>query len=115
MDENFATEMMLSDLFGENSGLIAEFVPDEEEVENVPDMEEAEVVEVPTMLIGIVTSCTKLNIRNSPDKTAEVVGQVFVNSELVIDVEKSNDDWYCVCTSAGVEGFCMRDFVTVKQ
>lgn len=25
------------------------------------------------------------------------------------------DDWYAVCTAAGIEGFCMKKFVAVRQ
>lgn len=31
------------------------------------------------------------------------------------DMGDSNDDWYAVCTAAGIEGFCMKKFVAVRQ
>lgn len=26
-----------------------------------------------------------------------------------------NDDWYAVCTVAGIEGFCMKKFIAVRE
>ena len=35
--------------------------------------------------------------------------------ELKIDPATSTDDWYAVCTVTGIEGFCMKKFVAVRQ
>lgn len=32
-----------------------------------------------------------------------------------IDMGSSNDGWYAVCTATGIEGFCMKKFVAVRQ
>ena len=64
---------------------------------------------------GVVTGCMKLNVRVKPSANAEVVCVVDANSELTIDANKSNKDWFAVYTSAGIEGYCMRKFVEVKQ
>lgn len=66
-------------------------------------------------IIGIVTDCLKLNIRKEPDKDSEVVVVVTCLDELKIDPDASTDDWYAVCTAAGIEGFCMKKFVAVRQ
>ena len=59
-------------------------------------------------VIGVVTDCLKLNIREKPTKDSRVV-------TVEIDMGDSNDDWYAVCTAAGIEGFCMKKFVAVRQ
>lgn len=64
--------------------------------------------------IGVVFGCGKLNIRKEPNISAEVVYEALLKSELVIDLDKSTDEWYSVCTPAGVEGFCMKKFVEIK-
>lgn len=91
------------------------------EVEQVPVIEPEKVVdETPApapepepTLTGVVSGCGKLNIRKEPSATAEILCEVANKSELVIDPNKSTDDWYSVCTPAGVEGFCMKQFVTL--
>jgi hypothetical protein len=45
---------------------------------------------------------------------AEILCVVEVGDELLIDLEKSTDDWYSVTTNVGAEGFCMKKYVTVE-
>lgn len=66
-------------------------------------------------IIGVVTDCLKLNIRKEPNKDSDVVVIVTCLDELKIDPNASTDDWYAVCTVAGIEGFCMKKFVAVRQ
>lgn len=66
-------------------------------------------------VIGVVTDCLKLNIREKPSKDSRVVTVVTCLDELEIDMGDSNDDWYAVCTATGIEGFCMKKFVAVRQ
>lgn len=65
--------------------------------------------------IGIVANCSKLNIRKDPDIKSEVVCVVRARSELKIDMDESTDDWFKVCTAAGSEGFCMREYVNEQH
>lgn len=82
-----------------------------EEVVEVP-----EVNEVPEtkQVIGVVTDCTKLNVREAPKANAKVVLIVDASTDLMIDEEGSTDTFYKVCTAAGIEGYCMKQFVTIK-
>lgn len=66
-------------------------------------------------MTGVVSGCTKLNIRVKPNTTAAVLCVVDAKSELKIDESKTNKDWFAVCTSNGVEGYCMRKFVEVNR
>lgn len=70
--------------------------------------------EVKTNFIGIVAGCNKLNVRSKPSIDADVVTVLEVNSEIVVDTARSTTDWLKITTTAGVEGFCMRKFVTAK-
>ena len=77
-------------------------------------VETVETVSQPEKVIGVVANCSKLNVRATPDATADVVCVIDVNSEVEIDVEKTTHDWVSVCTSTGIEGYCMRKFVTAN-
>ncbi len=77
--------------------------------------EDIKVEEVVEDIIGVVTDCLKLNIRKEPNKDSDVVVIVTCLDELKIDPDASTDDWYAVCTASGIEGFCMKKFVAVKQ
>ena len=79
--------------------------------ETVGTVETVETVSQPEKVIGVVANCSKLNVRATPDATAEVVCVIDVNSEVEIDVEKTTLDWVSVCTTTGIEGYCMRKFI----
>jgi hypothetical protein len=81
-----------------------------------PETFEEEVQEEikPEPVVGVVSGCGKLNIRKEPSLSGEVVYEALLKSELVIDLDKSTDEWYSVCAPAGIEGFCMKKFVELK-
>ena len=90
----------------------ADFV---EEVDAVKMVEETvNTVHIPKTINGVVANCTKLNIRKDPSVHAEILGVVNVDSEMKIDMDKSNDKWFYVSTAVGIDGYCMRDFVNAK-
>lgn len=66
-------------------------------------------------LVGVITGCQSLNIRTNPSIEAMVLCRETALSEVIINLNKSTDEWYNVCTVTGVEGFCMKKFITVKQ
>ena len=70
-----------------------------------------EVVAKP--VVGVVINCMKLNVRKKPQPNATILCEVKAASELVIDEAASTNDYYKVCTAAGVEGFCMKKYVSV--
>ena len=79
-------------------------------VENAPEVEIMQDVE-PT--IGVVANCVKLNVREDAESNAPIVGTINAGTELVIDMAKSTNEFYKVITAAGIEGFCMKRFITI--
>lgn len=82
----------------------------EEIVEEEPAVEPAAEPE-----FCIVTNCEALNIREKPTKKAIVLCVAKAGDELMISPDNSTDDWYCVYTKTGVEGFCMKKFTMLKE
>lgn len=76
--------------------------------------ETVETVTIPNTINGTVANCVKLNVRKAPSTHAEILGVVDVDSEMKIDMDKSNDEWFYVSTAVGIDGYCMRDFVNAK-
>lgn len=60
---------------------------------------------------GRVGNCERLNIRSAPSIEAEVLAVIEEGTTLEINLKESTDDWYCVCTPVGIEGFCMKQYV----
>lgn len=66
------------------------------------------------IVLGTVISPSGLNIREEPSRSGKVLSVVKDNSTVMIDLEGSEHKWYKVCTESGVEGFCMKEYVTIK-
>ena len=78
---------------------------------NIPN--ENSVLEEKT-IIGIVSNCTKLNVRENPTKSGEVKYILNSGTEVIIDIEKSTDTWYYVTIPSGIEGYCMKQFIVAE-
>ena len=71
--------------------------------------------EPPKPVTGTVTGCMRLNVRESASINANVLAVINEGSEVVINRIKSTVDFYAVCTAAGIEGYCMKKFITVNK
>ncbi len=78
-------------------------------VEDVIEPEISEPIE------GFVSGCEKLNVREEPKKDADIVCVIEKDASVIIDVDDSTDSFYKVCTEAGAEGYCMKNFITITQ
>lgn len=65
-------------------------------------------------ILGVVTNCLRLNVRKTPSPNAEVLCTVDAKHDLVVDINESTEDYYKICTEAGIEGYCVKYFVTIK-
>lgn len=92
-------------------------IPANREIKN-DDTQTTPVVQTPTPvepIDGTVSGCLRLNVRKEPSLTGEVVCEVSVGTTLMIDSDKSTEEWFKVYTETGVEGYCMKKFVTIKS
>lgn len=65
-------------------------------------------------LVGVTT--TTLNIRENPVVAADnVVTVVNEGTVVMIDYPVADGDWFKVYTEAGVEGYCMKEFVKINN
>lgn len=78
---------------------------------NYPETEPEATKEV----FGVVSDCAALNIREDCSTNAKVVAVVKRGAVLEIDSANCEDDWLAVYTESGVEGFCMAQYVTIKD
>ena len=83
-----------------------------EETVNEEVAVEESIIKEPT--IGFVDGCDKLNVRVESNKDSAVAVILDKSTEVTIDLDNSTDDFYKVMTSEGVEGYCMKKFITIK-
>ena len=69
---------------------------------------------VENKIIGVVTNCAKLNVRKEPVADAEILTEIPLAAEVQVDVLKSTEGFYKVCTGAGVEGYCVKDYININ-
>lgn len=81
---------------------------------NYPEPEVTPEPEATNEVFGVV-GCGMLNVRKEPNVAAKAIAVVKRGTTLEIDQEKSNDEWLCVCTASGVEGYCMAQYVEIND
>ena len=77
-------------------------------------VEEATIPEPKTIITGFVTGPYKLNVRKEPSIDSDVVSVIDSGATVTV-VDESNDTWLKVRTEAGNEGYCMKQYITVKS
>lgn len=86
----------------------------EQPIEDQSVAQEIETVVAPeTRKIGKVYGCKRLNVRETPNTTAAIVSEIVEGVEVMIDEQLSNGLFYKICTEHGIEGYCMKKFITI--
>lgn len=92
-----------------------EEVPNDEIFDVVEDIEvEEEIEDVSSDLIEAKVSAEKIYLRQGPGKDKKDIAVLNRGEELLVDLIKSTDEWFNVCTVTGVEGFVMKSLVTTE-
>lgn len=73
-----------------------------------------EIVEEAVPTVGFVDNCECLRVRKESNVDSEELCIINKLSKVVIDLDNSTDYFYKVTTSEGVEGYCMKKFITIK-
>ena len=86
-----------------------------EEAEQAQEIvEESQKIEEAVQTVGFVDNCECLRVRKESNVDSEELCIISKLSEVVIDLDNSTDYFYKVKTSEGVEGYCMKKFITIK-
>ena len=70
---------------------------------------EAQAAKLP----GIVCNCVRLNVREEPNKMADVIAVLEAGSEVRLVSEKPVNGFYNVIAVDGREGYCMCDYISI--
>ncbi len=82
-----------------------------EMIENAEELA-TETVEQTAPAFGLV-NCALLNVREEPSAESEILTVLKKDSEVMIDFDESTEDFYSICNEAGIEGYCMKQFIEV--
>lgn len=64
---------------------------------------------------GVVVGCLKLNVREQMFTGAAILCELPASSEVQIFAGEDHGEWYHVVTASGVEGFCMKKYITINS
>lgn len=96
----------------EKNDVLVEEEPNCEIVEEVE--EELKEIEAISCVNGHV-NVDRLNVRVAPVFDADVMTIIKENTEVEVGLNESTDDFYKVYLANGVEGFCMKEFITINE
>lgn len=88
-----------------------------EEVEHLTedDVINVEVNQDKTVVEGIVTNCSRLNVRKEADITSEAIFMLDKETIVNIVLEESTEKFYKVCISdKNIEGYCIKQYIKLK-
>lgn len=63
---------------------------------------------------GIVSECSKLNVRTEANIESDVVCVLNSDSKVYVYLDDSTDDFYKIKTQDDVYGYCKKDFVWLE-
>ena len=66
-----------------------------------------------TSSTGVVCNCENLNVREEPSKESKSLCIIKAGDEVEINGE--DPDFYNVITESGVKGYCMKQFISLKN
>lgn len=83
--------------------------------QTIPEIREEHVAssELEEPVFGIVHQCLTLNVREEPDKDSGIVCSIQCLTEVMVDEEESTQDFYKIRTASGIEGYCMKKYISV--
>lgn len=80
-------------------------------IELTEELAEEIPVEESTIVNGVVTDCVHLRLRREP--SGNVIALLDAGDEVLVDTLQSTDKWYKVYTKDDLDGFCMKEFITI--
>lgn len=85
------------------------------EADNITIEQSIETEIVKTNPVGVVTNCSKLNVRKNPDASdkSNIICEIPLGAEVSIDAEKSTREFWAIATAEGAYGFCMKKYINV--
>ena len=69
------------------------------------------IEEIDNYPFGEVGACLFLDVYEAPNEKSRVVGSLPKGTEVLIDSNKSNDDFFYVMTMSGIKGYCSNDYI----
>lgn len=77
----------------------------------IPEIIEPEATD--TKIMGVVSNCTRLNVREEPTTSAKVLTVIEADTEVQIILNEEENGFSKVIIADGREGYCMSKYITI--
>lgn len=91
-----------------------EITPEVSDDQTTTEIITENISQEPELVIGIVDNTERLRVRKEDNVDSEILCILEKDSEVNIDLQNSTEFFYKIMTSAGVEGYCMKNFIRLK-
>lgn len=81
---------------------------------NKNETKKVDAPEKEVKVVGIVTGCDKLRVRKIASVESDELCLIDSATEVLINEKKSTKDFYCVTTPTSIEGYCHKNYITLK-
>lgn len=86
---------------------------DYKDIKEENNIKDHNVVDEPKEKSMIVKTKCLLNVRRKPSKDSDILTKLEKETDIVATEVFSNPEWYLVVTANGIEGYVMKEFVSV--
>lgn len=64
---------------------------------------------------GVIVNCFHTALRDAPSLDAKLVVNLVCLTEIEVVLARSNESFYCVITPSDCEGFCLKQYVALRE
>lgn len=64
---------------------------------------------------AVVTNCLRMVLRTHPSLNADAVTSLTCLTDVEVDLDKSDESFFCVRTSDNQEGYCLKRYIALRQ
>lgn len=68
-----------------------------------------------TSVTGEVIRCVKLNIRETPDPNAKIIGTLDAGEKVVINLTANYHNYYEILSKSGKKGYAMKTYLSIIE
>lgn len=62
---------------------------------------------------AVITNCPRIVLRDRPSLNAEPVLSLTCLTDVRVDLDRSNESFFCVITESGEEGYCLKRYIAL--
>ena len=62
---------------------------------------------------AMIVNCHLIVVRKEPNLDSEIVCELPSSTNLVVEEQYTSGKFYKICTPSGIEGYCLKKFISI--